>query len=108
MCDCYEHKCDHEKCDEMIPIHIGDFCTDRDNLEVLCHRHAPYKIKDFNGAIWRWKKEEPAEECINSKIPKGYRCSIRIKDWSRVTKGYNGSGIHPNSYSAVKIKDYVN
>jgi hypothetical protein len=106
MCDCYEHRCDAKGCNELIPIHIGDFCTDRDNLEVLCPRHITHNFEKYNGRIWKWKKEEPAEEGINNQIPKGYLCGIRIKDWTKVLKGYNGSVIFPNSSSAVIIKDY--
>lgn len=39
MCDCYEQKC--EQCAEMIPVHIADFCTPRENLQVFCQKHLP-------------------------------------------------------------------
>ena len=113
MCDCYQHKCDDKKCNEYIPIHIGDFCTDRDNLEVLCPRHMPKRFKDFDGAIFKWEASESASEGINDKsIPKGYRCSIRIKDIKKVDKDRfypkdNIDSIHPNSLKAVRIKDYA-
>ncbi len=34
MCDCYEHKC--ETCDNVISLHIADFCTKRKNVHVFC------------------------------------------------------------------------
>lgn len=39
MCDCYEAKC--EKCERLIPVHIEDFCTPRDNVKVFCQHHIP-------------------------------------------------------------------
>lgn len=34
MCDCYEHKC--EGCDKELPVHLGGFATDRDEIKVWC------------------------------------------------------------------------
>ena len=34
MCDCYTHKC--EGCGNDISIHIGDFCTERENVHPYC------------------------------------------------------------------------
>ncbi len=39
MCDCYSHKC--EKCDVHLPIHITDFCLERDQIRVYCDAHIP-------------------------------------------------------------------
>ena len=39
MCDCYEQKC--EQCQQMIPVHIADFCTAKENLQVFCDQHLP-------------------------------------------------------------------
>jgi len=39
MCDCYSHKC--EKCDVRLPIHITDFCVERDEIRVYCDAHIP-------------------------------------------------------------------
>lgn len=38
MCDCYTGKCVTCGCD--VSMHIADFCTDRDNVHVYCHRCA--------------------------------------------------------------------
>ena len=39
MCDCYEQKCEY--CNVMIPVHITDFCTPRENVKVFCSLHIP-------------------------------------------------------------------
>ena len=38
MCDCYNHKCETEDCEKTISMHIGDFCTDRENVHVYCDK----------------------------------------------------------------------
>ena len=37
MCDCYNHKC--ECCEELIPMHIGDFKYPRTDFQVWCGKH---------------------------------------------------------------------
>ena len=39
MCDCYGEKC--KECEEVIPIHLGDYETSRDEIEVYCKEHIP-------------------------------------------------------------------
>ncbi len=39
MCNCYDHKC--KECEAEIPIHLADFATDPEEIEVFCHRHIP-------------------------------------------------------------------
>ena len=34
MCDCYMHKC--ESCDNLISVHIADYCTARESVKVYC------------------------------------------------------------------------
>lgn len=34
MCDCYYHKCKH--CDTHLPMHLADFLTGQDEIEVVC------------------------------------------------------------------------
>jgi hypothetical protein len=116
MCNCYNHKCSNKKCDEQIPVHIGDFCTDPENLEVFCPRHLPKRFKDFDGAIWKTTSEESATG--GHKISKGYRIGIRIKDikevdaWCRNHDSeYYGDNywkqiIHPNLINYKMIKDW--
>lgn len=33
MCDCYEEKCVHEGCKVTLPVHISDFCMEREDME---------------------------------------------------------------------------
>ena len=37
MCDCYEHKC--ECCNELVPMHIGDYRFPRSDFRVWCGSH---------------------------------------------------------------------
>ena len=106
MCDCYDHKCAHPQCTQLMPIHIGDFCTPRENLEVVCTRHLP---KDFDGAIWRWYRPG---EFSGEDLPRGFKMGIRILDKSQVREWGQGwehykDQIHPNSVSAEKIQDWT-
>ena len=39
MCDCYSAQC--EACDEMLPVHIGDFIVPRETVQVRCDKHRP-------------------------------------------------------------------
>lgn len=34
MCDCYSHRC--EDCENVISMHIADFCVPREVVHVLC------------------------------------------------------------------------
>ena len=38
MCDCYEGYC--AGCGREIPVHIGDFSTNRQNVEIYCWKSA--------------------------------------------------------------------
>jgi|PlaIllAssembly_1097288.scaffolds.fasta_scaffold26604_4 hypothetical protein len=52
MCDCYEEKCAKRECDAYLPVHLADFETGRDEIQVFCARHIParnvriFKIRD--------------------------------------------------------------
>lgn len=39
MCDCYGHKCDAEGCENVIPMHLGDYMTSRAEIKVYCDEH---------------------------------------------------------------------
>jgi len=41
MCDCYIHECAEPGCTKKVYVHIGDFCTPRDTLELRCELHPP-------------------------------------------------------------------
>ncbi len=37
MCDIYSHKC--EKCNTEVEMHLGDFNTTPDEIQVYCRKH---------------------------------------------------------------------
>jgi hypothetical protein len=39
MCDCYYHPC--KACGLPLPVHLRDFDTGRDEIEVYCRKHIP-------------------------------------------------------------------
>ena len=47
MCDIYVGKCG--KCGKEFEMHLGDFETRRDEIQVFCARCKP---KDVNGVLW--------------------------------------------------------
>ena len=48
MCDCYTDKC--KECGDEIEMHLEDFDTGRDEVEVYCSAHFPADTRD--GVIW--------------------------------------------------------
>lgn len=57
MCDCYDHQCKY--CDKRLPMHLADFLTGQDEIEVVCkdclekesspqHPYIVFKCKDEN------------------------------------------------------------
>lgn len=54
MCDCYVHKCEH--CDWMVPMHLEDFSTERDEIQVFCEDHLPENMTD--GMVWEYNDNE--------------------------------------------------
>lgn len=77
MCDCYEQKC--EACDEMILVHIADFCTPRENLQVFCQAHLPDNDCFIHTVI------DPKEDRYDYK--KGTKFGFRILDKTRFNYG---------------------
>jgi len=41
MCDCYDEKCHENGCKEILPVHLGDYETDRNEIIVYCRDHLP-------------------------------------------------------------------
>lgn len=39
MCDCYHHAC--KVCGEPLPVHLNDYDTNREEVEVFCEKHLP-------------------------------------------------------------------
>lgn len=78
MCDCYEQKC--EQCNEIIPVHIADFCTPRENLQVFCEKHLPDHDCFIHTVI------EPKHD-REFDYKKGARFGFRIIDKTRFNYG---------------------
>jgi hypothetical protein len=76
MCDCYGHKC--ESCENVIAVHIADFCTDRENLKVYCPDCLDaIPETDANAVNVFFSKVEDPEVIMNEK-------------WKRVHRSYIG------------------
>jgi hypothetical protein len=89
MCNCYDHQC--KECDTYIPIHLEDYDTDPDEIEVFCHRHIP----ESNVRIFKLTHKEDG-------LPKGFR--IGIRSLTENAKKHEG-GNHPNLVCAIRIKE---
>ena len=97
MCDCFNPSC--HLCDRRLPLHIADFCTERENVEVYCAAHVG-KTHQFPGSVWQWKEGDPLDG-----FRKGERMGILILD----TKGLSDEhvdGIVPNTGEGDCIKKH--
>jgi len=69
MCDVYGHKC--LLCDEIVPMHLGDFETGRGEIDVICWNHTFAELQphlknsvlwfmDIHppGHLWSWEEED--------------------------------------------------
>lgn len=88
MCDIYMAKC--KKCNAQIDMHLGDYNTGRDEVEVFCEKHLPDN-RDY-GVLWRYREN-------------------RRNRWKKVyvqaltdTADANRNGNHPNS-TELEIDD---
>lgn len=96
MCDCYWQKC--EQCDEMIPVHIADFCTPRENIEVFCGKHIPDKNCFVHTII------EPKGDWEDD-FKKGAKFAFRVKDLGEVRGSYMLEEIvEPNTWQDTKVE----
>lgn len=77
MCDCYSAGC--EECGKAIPIHIADFCTDRENVKAWCPEHINYAPINANTTRYTLTDDEYVKGII----------AIEILDETSY-------GIHPN------------
>jgi len=91
MCDCYYHRCNHGDCTQTIYIHLGDFETERDEIEVFCATHLP---KDrSNGRLFKLRRGKSST-----------RVFIRyLTDNARDLADYN----HPNERPYEILEDHV-
>lgn len=60
MCDCYNHKCAHPECATTMPMHLEDFDTDSDEINVYCEKHLPSTTL-HQGTLFRYKDEDEKE-----------------------------------------------
>lgn len=58
MCDIYYHRCNERGCETSIDMHLEDFSTERDEIEVFCEKHIP---KDLSGGILFLMDDEDAK-----------------------------------------------
>lgn len=92
MCDVYQHKC--KECDTMLDIHLGNFSTEREEIEVFCQNHLP----EEDVRIFTVTTPDQRDENIYS----GWKMGIRsLTDNARANKNIN----HPNIFSDWKIED---
>lgn len=56
MCDIYDAKCEKKDCNVLIDMHLEDFATERDEIEVFCGSHTPPKENRRDGVLWKVKK----------------------------------------------------
>ena len=71
MCDCYIHKCIAPDCDAMVEMHLANFDTGRDEIDVYCEKHGPtlpltygkwWRYRDSKREKWRLVFIEPKTE----------------------------------------------
>ncbi len=68
MCDCYAHKC--ECCEELIPMHIGDYEFPREDFRVWCEKH----VGEAPAGATIFETIEPEDDFDS--IPLGWKCAI--------------------------------
>lgn len=93
MCDCYDAKC--KLCDYRIPIHLGDWETPRDEVEIFCHRHIP----EDNARVFQMSKKSSRSP---GDLKRGEKVAIRALT-SRAKKNKNIN--HPNVGQDYTIRD---
>lgn len=101
MCDIYLHKC--LLCDNTIEMHLADFETDRDEIDIICHDCLQKMLKtgDYNElynlpyktfTLWvyfpEFLKKEPKIMIVIHKTRKAYKMR---------------EGNHPNEWYAGEL-----
>ncbi len=89
MCDCYGHKC--ELCDELIPMHIGDYKFQREDFRVWCGKHIPWAK---HGAV---VFEVIEHENDVDDYPIGWKCAIWGPEVGDLEEGDNSPNIGQES-----------
>jgi hypothetical protein len=104
MYDCYQASCAHPKCKVNIPIHISDFCLDREDFKVYCKKHMPKMrgsvIIDCIGAdkAEKIKKGDQFEIVFNPDVKFPAKCCHHNKSYG----GIKRKCLHPK-IEAVSI-----
>ena len=81
MCDCYSHKC--ELCEELIPMHIGDFEFPREDFKIWCSRHIPWA--KIGAIVFETIKDDDNFD----DMPIGWKCAIWGPEVGDSNKGDN-------------------
>ena len=69
MCDCYETRCAEKGCKVEIPIHISDFCLEREAFKAYCGEHLP--VKRAGVTVRHLCTKNPSKRDKYSKFKKG-------------------------------------
>ena len=80
MCDIYTAKC---KCGEKIEMHLADYDTAPDEVEVFCQKCMPNKWTD--GTVWKYRDSN-----------KERWQKVFVRALTKNAMG-NGGGNHPNA-----------
>jgi len=81
------HKC--KKCEVEIDMHLADFSTGPEEVDVYCEKHIPEDISE--GVVWEYGDQDPSE------------AKVFIKSKTKNAKE-NWEGNHPNFLNLNPIK----
>ena len=65
MCDIYLTKCDEIGCENLVDVHISDFCAKRESIRARCADHPPTDSISVN-----YKDEQPINQWVE------FRCNM--------------------------------
>lgn len=94
MCDCYGHTCDADGCSAVIPMHLEDFATDRDEVAVYCEAHAG---PGCDGVIWLWNDDDEFDDVPAEQIPAEHWHRCRVVPLTANARAHAGGNM-PNTW----------
>jgi hypothetical protein len=95
MCDIYMHPC--KVCKEEIEMHLGDWNTSADEIEVYCKNHIP----EHDVVIWD-SDEINKQKAPLSEIYTNGRVGVRaLTENAKLNKECN----HPNAFNAEIVEE---
>ena len=118
MCDICGLKCERKDCTEVLCVHIGDFCVEREQVKVRCPQHPPRKGNGwvvFHGVFDDMEGEEPGQRGdwymkLEGEEPAGYGIGesgdiVPNLDWQdestmRCYAVWSFSTVHPTDLAA--------